>query len=399
MKTLFRKSLSVSTFFFFLLYSLILSALEPDALYLTWIGDPARSMTVVWQTKENEPLSEVYYRGRGSSEWSLVKGWVQEAEAVSTWVHVAEIEGLQPDGGYEFRVGDGEVHWFRTLPEELEREVRIAVGGDAFMTREPFVQMCREIAAQDPDFAVVGGDIAYTIWNHRSPQEQGERWTEFFSIWKREMAGEGGRYIPLVPVVGNHDVSKRKEAGEPLFYSMFPFPERGISYRALDCGSYLSLVLLDSGHSYPVEGKQTLWLKETLEERAAVPYLMAAYHVAAYPSFYPFDGKVSIQIRENWVPLFEQYGAQAAFEHHNHCYKRAFRLKGGKKDEGGVLYLGDGSWSVPPRRPKEGLWYIAKAAAVNSYFLVRLGAEGCRIEPRGLSGLIDTVQIIEKRNP
>ncbi len=52
-------------------------------------------------------------------------------------------------------------------------------------------------------------------------------------------------------------------------------------YNVLDCGNYLSLLLLDSGHTHPVEGAQTDWLKQTLAARQHVSHVFPVYHVPA----------------------------------------------------------------------------------------------------------------------
>ena len=68
------------------------------------------------------------------------------------------------------------------------------------------------------------------------------------------MVGRDGRLIPMVACIGNHEVDggygKPREKA-PFFYALFDglFPETG--YATLDFGDYLSLVLLDTGHTSP----------------------------------------------------------------------------------------------------------------------------------------------------
>jgi hypothetical protein len=65
------------------------------------------------------------------------------------------------------------------------------------------------------------------------------------------------------------------------------------------------------------------------------------------------------------MPLFEKYGVQFAFEHHDHTYKRTLPMLGGVPDERGIVYLGDGAWgvNVRPVRPVEEYGYMAKVAS------------------------------------
>jgi hypothetical protein len=166
-----------------------------------------------------------------------------------------------------------------------------------------------------------------------------------------------------------------------MFYALFAFPE-GSPYRAFDFGDYLSLICLDTGHSFPIDGPQRAWLEEALSSREGFSYKFAVYHVGAYPSVYPYNGRVPTLIRKEWVPLFDRYGVKLAFENHNHAYKRTYPLKGGKIDPDGVQYLGDGCWGVTPRKPKttEEYWYLAKAAQINCFWLVTLDQEGCHVK-------------------
>jgi hypothetical protein len=68
------------------------------------------------------------------------------------------------------------------------------------------------------------------------------------------------------------------------------------------------------------------------------------------------SGKINHLIREHWCPLFDEYGVQLAFEHHDHAYKRTYPIRKGTVDPRGVVYLGDGAWGVTVRKrmPKAG---------------------------------------------
>lgn len=360
--------------------------------YLTCVDDPAHAMTVQWLSSKNDVNSVVYYQKAGESWWRPVVGFAGQVDGSDTWIHRVGLVGLDAGAEYAFKLGSGvEIFRFRTVPQDLSRPVKFAVGGDAYYGEgDRFREMNREIASQDPDFVVIGGDIAYSRGSWKLGWGKGgefDRWKEFLKIWEEDMVAPDGRLIPMVVVPGNHDVPKKvNPAAKPLlFYELFSFPEKDISYRMLNAGSYLSLVLLDSDHTYPVEGKQTAWLEGALKEAKDRLYKMAVYHVSAYPAYYPYNGEVSSKIRKNWVPLFEAYGLQAAFEHHNHCYKRTFRLKNGKIDPAGIWYLGDGSWGVPPRNPRKE-WYLEKAAAIDAYYLVTLEKAKAGIEPRTRDG-------------
>jgi hypothetical protein len=53
----------------------------------------------------------------------------------------------------------------------------------------------------------------------------------------------------------------------------------------------------------------------------------------------------------------------AAFENDHHIYKRSKLIKGGKVDESGTLYIGDGAWGVKTRSfDASDLWYVKEAS-------------------------------------
>jgi hypothetical protein len=163
---------------------------------------------------------------------------------------------------------------------------------------------------------------------------------------------DANRLIPLVGCLGNHEVDggyEQPRSKAPFFYSVFDglFPDTG--FAVLDFGQYLSLVLLDTNHTSPIEGAQTDWLEKTLKEREDCPNVFVANHVPAYPSHRDFGGEADESgtgagNRKHWCPLFERYNVDAVFEHHDHTYKRTHPMLDGRPNEKGVLYLGDGSW-------------------------------------------------------
>ena len=124
--------------------------------------------------------------------------------------------------------------------------------------------------------------------------------------WKHEVDGSYG---------------KTKE-NAPFFYALFGplYPNKG-TYQTLDFGDYLSLFMLDSGHTAKHSGQQTKWLSKALTDRPDVLHRFAAYHVPAYPSHRPYDTHLSTNARTHWVPLFEKHQVDAVFEHHDHTYK------------------------------------------------------------------------------
>jgi hypothetical protein len=368
----------------------LLGAKEPEVVYLTWVGDPTSAMTILWHTSKNGSPAGLTYHIKGETQSLVAEARAWRVDGTETYVHRVDLEGLKEDSDYLFKIeGDRREYRFKTMPRQLVREVRFAVGGDAYYYwgTEVFKRMNLMIKAHDPDFYVIGGDLAYTIGKKRLLRGRGwelHRWQMFLRTLQRTIRGPEGRLIPFLPVVGNHDV-KSNSSKPQMFYELFAFPEGGKAYRSLDFGKYLRLVLLDTGHTTPIVGGQTEWLSQTLQTSEAA-YTFPIYHVSAYPSYYPFLNKTSDLLRGHWVPLFEKYQLSVAFEHHNHCYKKTHPIKAGKIDPTGVVYLGDGSWGVAPRQPNSNLWYMEKVSSINSVYIVSLSEKGCTIEAKTSKG-------------
>ncbi len=384
--------------FFLLGWIAVVEAKGPSVLYLTWMHDPTTTMTVQWHTTHADSVTQVAYRKQGEKQWQMKEGTFTVVPKTNLHVHTVELDELEPGGEYQFRLdGKKGIYRFRTLSKDLSRPTRFVIGGDAYFYLSVLRRMNERIAACDPDFVVVGGDIAYTNGRRAIFKGKGweiKRWRTFLKEWKNQMVTSDGRLIPILPVLGNHDIKATTLIPMDqhfLFYDLFAMPEKGVPYRVFDVGNYLSLFLLDSGHSFHVAGLQTKWLTQTLASRENVAYKIAAYHIAGFPSVYPYRGSSAKQIRKNWSPLFERYHLNFAFEHHNHAYKRTFPIKNNKIDPDGVIYMGDGSWGVTPRKPKK-LWYLASAAQANAVCLVTLSRELSLVEALNIQGdILDSI--------
>lgn len=388
---MFSKMNRLRILFLTLFLPLFIWAEDPSALYLSWVKDPSTSMVIQWlQEGAVAEKTAISYQKEGDSKWKEMSGSSQQIPRSELFVHTIELTQLREMTIYRFKIGqEGRIYRFRTMPKDVRQGIRFVVGGDAYYDAKKFRAMNRQIARTNPDFIVLGGDIAYTEgvsgWFHTRSWKL-NRWRTFFEEWKKAMVTRDGRLIPIVPVIGNHDVKDNKPAFSneewQLFYLFFAFPEKGTPFRAMDFGSYLSLTLLDTGHTYPINGGQLEWLKDTLNKHDHFLYNIAVYHIAGYPSVYSYEGQRPTAIRKYWAPLFEKHHLQVAFENHNHAYKRTPAIKAEALDPEGVTYLGDGCWGVNARTsiPPSKAWYLASSRKANCFWLVDLYKEemSCR---------------------
>jgi hypothetical protein len=340
---------------------------QPSTLFLTWQRDPTTTMTVQWVGTRGETAdTAVYYWPAKADSWfSSTKKQPTTAlpyPLTDFKVFRAELTGLTPGADYLFRIGKSSpTYRFRTMPAKATDTIHFVSGGDCGVNPHAVANNI-QAARQDPMFAVIGGDLGYD--NGRSVEVS----LAFLRNYSRHMVGRDGRLIPMVTCIGNHEVDggyNKKREKAPFFYALFDslYPETG--YTTLDFGDYLSLVLLDTGHTTAIAGDQADWLEKTLKARAEHPNVFAVNHVPAYPSFRNPVGTKGKEgtgegNRKHWVPLFEKYRVPVVLEHHDHTFKRTKPLLDGLADENGVLYLGDGSWGRlrSPQKPDK-ISYLA----------------------------------------
>ena len=375
-----------------------LRAAEPAGFFLTWKDDPCTTMVVDWHVEEGAPVPELQYRRKGGQDWTSAKGTEGTFPYAKRRLFRGELRGLEPDTAYEFRFGgDGRVMHFQTMPASLARPLRFAIGGDTMHKPEWLDKMNRVALSHHPDFVVLGGDLAYENGEAKNVKNV----IEWFDGYKNTMVTPQGRVIPVIAVIGNHEVrggfvngvlanylrdaspgmdnDKFRAELAPYFYALFACPGQP-GYRVLDFGDYLSLVLLDSNHTNFIAGEQSAWLDKTLSKRKTRPHVFPVYHVPAYPSVRSFEDPLPALIRENWVPLFEKSGVRMAFENHDHAFKRTKPLRAGKVDESGIVYLGDGAWGVEPRETHATSWYLEQSASVRHCMIVTLDGQKRSVE-------------------
>ena len=200
---------------------------------------------------------------------------------------------------------------------------------------------------------------------------------------------DDGCVIPFLIAPGDEDI---QSDDYQLFFSLFAFPQEQL-YRSIDFGNYLTLFLLDTGHFHPIDGPQAYWLNETLKKCQKSHYRFAVYNESAYPSFDSYSSPVAKKIRTCWCPLFDRYGLQAVFEHHNRSFKRTFPLKDNQINEEGIVYLGDGCWGALPQKTQDH-WYLAKKAKKTGVWLVQLTAERASLQAIDLlNEIIDDIYL------
>lgn len=358
----------------FLFLTLSLYSGEPETVFLTIEEDPMTTVVINHLLPIEANIPPIEYTEENQNDWHSSHGELISFPLDMPYlIHRIKLTALKPNTGYTLKLNNHLYH-FRTQPGP-EHPFRFIVAGDIYEGNEKiFVDIAKVAASMDPHLAALGGDIAYA--HEKSNAKEGgspHRWIEWLKLWSQHMVTPTGYMIPMVSAIGNHDTVGRRDQSSndsPAFYTLF---QKG--YRAHDINSNISILTLDTGHSHPINGKQTTWLEKAMREREYVPFTFAVYHVPAWPSCRKFKGKRGALIRKHWVPIFDRHQLTAAFEHHEHSYKRTFPLKDLKKDVSGTFYLGNGGFGVTNiRQPKNHSekWYLAHTAATQHFFFIEI---------------------------
>jgi len=367
---------------------------KPPAVYLTWDADPTSTMTIHWHNY-NPTGGSLSWRKLGSSDpWTGVLGTSEEFPYSERWIHTARVVGLTPDTEYEFTAeGYSEVFRFKTMPAQLSRPVKFAVGGDVSVGQTADT-MTASIASHSPDFIVVGGDLAYAD----ARAENYWKWYRYFESWFHRARTPDGRLIPKLVAIGNHEVYDGLVQNHPdfeptpnwrlryapYFYRCFAFPGSN-GFGVVDFGQYLSLVILDTDHTNRIQD-QSEWLSNTLAARRGRPHVIPIYHTPAYTSHRSALDAQSLAVKQYWVPLFESAGVKLAFEHHDHTFKVTKPILAGNEASDGIVYVGDGLWGIDSRPPDTSRWYLSAASEQNHVYLITLESAGRTVKAVGLDG-------------
>ena len=94
---------------------------------------------------------------------------------------------------------DAETLSFRSAPTKLGNGFKFVTGGDMGVSNVA-KQITTQASKTDPDFALLGGDLAYA--NGRSTKA----WLSWLDDWHKLARTSKGHLIPIVIVIGNHEM-------------------------------------------------------------------------------------------------------------------------------------------------------------------------------------------------
>ena len=340
-------------------------------LHLQFGSDASSEMVVSWHTLQSVRSPRVVV---GNLDGALER--VVEAKEASytdaksgqvVYAYHAKIDRLQADSAYLYAAShagaEPEFGTFRTSPRGRAQFTFTSFGdqgtptlGKKYVPPEgvtipnpPYVNdNLGSPAAGDttlgverlqPLFHLFNGDLCYAnIANDRV-----RTWWDFW-----ENNSRSARKRPWMPSAGNHENELGNgPIGYQAYQTYFSVPEsagqtdvtRGLWY-AFTAGSVRVLSIAndnvtyqDGGNSYVrgySEGAQKAWLEKELSvsrSDRSVDWIIVCMHQVAVSTADKFNG-ADLGIREEWVPLFDQYGVDLVVCGHEHHYERSHPIRG-----------------------------------------------------------------------
>lgn len=325
----------------------------------------------------------------GKVEYGLEKGVytssITEPEILQK--HHVIIEGLEPDTRYFYRVtNDGktvlEDYSFKTAKPDNMDDLSFLVLGDSGVNtdiqRQVRDQMLKSHNRENVDFLIHVGDVHQGVGDDYDPI--------YFDIYT-ELLSKMNFYL----AIGNHDTYTDNAAP---FLDDFYTPtnnadstERYYTYRWANS----FFINIDSDLDMSKGSPQYEFIMEALndERQKSAEWTFAYFHHPPYCEFWPeWDGHQVV--RDDLMPLFEEYGVDIVFNGHTHAYEVG--------ELNGVKYVisggGGGALDVYARD----FPHITKSEGVFHYSRVDIEGEKLTFTATDLNGQLVDEFMIDKRN-
>jgi hypothetical protein len=258
--------------------------------------------------------------------------------------HIVTLTGLQPDTKYYYSIGSaayrlvgGTNYWFETAPPVgTRRPVRFWALGDAGTagngapdrqqsTRDAFYNFAA--TGKQPDIWLMLGDNAYNSGTDSEHQDA------VFDMYPTTLRNKF-----LWTTLGNHETAQSTTATDFPYLHIFSLPKEGEAggvasgtekYYAFDYAN-IHFICLDSMTSgQTANTPMANWLRTDLESTSQEWIIVFFHHPPYTKGSHNSDTEQDlVAIRQNLVPILEDYGVDLVLSGHSHAYERSFLLKG-----------------------------------------------------------------------
>ncbi len=346
------------------------------------------SMVIKWQT-------DVACDGKISYGTSLSNLNMSESVYPYTTDHEITISGLLPGTKYYYTVGTSgnvlsaasSIQYFKTTPVEgTSGNYRFWAIGDAGMSdgnqqavRDGFLDYNDE---NHLDGWILLGDNAYGSGINDGTQ----------SCYQTAMFND--MYSSLIsktvcwPATGNHDYNNHIPfSPSPAYFDIFTLPVNGEAggvpsgsekYYSYNYGNIHFVVLDSYDEDRSANSTMVQWLINDLEQNTA-EWTIAYWHHPPYtkgshdsdnPNF--LDGDC-VEMRENILPIIEEYGVDLVLNGHSHSYERTFLLDSHYGNSGTLtpsMILDDGTGGLNDECPYQKQTQYSKSHQGTVYAVV-----------------------------
>ena len=286
------------------------------------------TIVIMWET-DVAVGSRVDYGLAGPGEF-----FVEDPELVA--IHEMQLSGLAADTPYYYTVTSGGTtsaeSTFATAPDG-PRSFRFVAYGDTRTNANAHAAVIQGIINSVPELVLHTGDLV------ENGDDYGQWGTQFFGPAHALMIN-----TPLLPVIGNH------EGSGALFCDFFSLGDND-DWFAFTYGGVRFIGLNTHNASYSPGSAQYNWLAGYYDGGEWVPgelesdeYNNATWHIVYFhhpPYTWTESHKDDMNVQQNLVPLFEQYGVDMVFNGHSHAYERYLH--------NGIYYIVTGGGGAPLR--------------------------------------------------
>lgn len=364
----------------------------PQYVRLSWNDDPATTAAVVWHTDNKVAGAGVEY-GESASYGKFVAAESYQIETFDGWFHRATLTGLTPGTTVHYRVGStsglGAGASFMTAPAGDE-PFSFVIEGDSRHEYEGigagYPELIKTLGEEAPAFILDSGDYTFS--------SQSKEWV----AWLK--AGEPlNPFTPRLTTFGNHEMIEKN------YFSLVDLPlENEEKWYSLDYGP-LHIVCLYTGFG-SVDTRTRTWLEKDLAASKA-KWKVAFFHMPPYNAGHHGDKDIRLEVREQWVPLFEKYGVDVVAGGHDHNYQNFGFIKAGVAVgdrtpplEGAgeaPLYIVSGGAGAPlydTDATMPDIPLLVKSEKAENYVLASVDGDTLTLEVKRLDGtVIDTITI------
>lgn len=326
-------------------------------------GDASSTATIGWHQSSGDFQLFLYdSTSYANNDYLMSATEVKSNHSKGMFNHFVELEYLQPNTRYYFRIKDSENYseefYFTTLPDVPTERLAFIAGGDSRDGIEVRRKANQMVAKLKPHAVLFNGDFTAI--------DIEKQWIEWFDDW--ELTTSNGRITPLIVTRGNHELTNA------TMVHLFNVPHKKVYYSTTCGGDLLHFVSLNS-EILKIFGQKN-FLRSALKEHKDFTWQIPQYHRPIRPHV---ASKKEMETQyKNFVPLFEKYpNVRLCLENDSHTCKSTWPIISSKaegseegfirNDTTGIVYIGEGCWGAPLRPADDIKCWTRDAGMINHF--------------------------------